>query len=162
MKFLTLFEDEEEAIWIDYSSDIAMNTTFQEYCRSIKCLEVLLMKSTEATKYKSTLDRTPITSVQQGDTVYVDIRTYSLEDNGGWYDSLQLPDAYTKKYVMKAIYSKVVHERNIITIKIPIYRDTFSWNHSSVLWYGSDTTLTDDMILVDRELLSRYPQLNQH
>ena len=160
MKFLTLFEDEEEAIWIDYSSDISMNSTFQDYCKSIKCLEVLLMKSIEAKKFKSDIDKMNITSVKPGDTVYVDLRVYSLDDDGSWYDSLKLPSAYTKKYVMKGIYSNFLKDRTIITIKIPIFNDIFSWNTSSVLWYGTDDVFKDDMVLVDRDLLIRYPQIN--
>ena len=160
MKFLTLFEDETEPIWIDYSSDISMNITFQDYCKSIKCLEVLLKRSTEAKKFKSDIDKMNITTVQPGDTVYVDLRVYSLDDDGSWYDNLQLPSAYTKKYVMKGIYSKFIKDRTIITIKVPIFNDSFSWNTSSVLWYGNDDVFTDDMILVDRDLLIRYPQIN--
>ena len=137
-----------------------MNSTFQDYCKSIKCLEVLLMKSTEAKKFKSDVDKMNITSVKPGDTVYVDLRVYSLDDDGIWYDNLKLPSAYTKRYVMKGVYSKFIKGRTIITIKIPIFNDTFTWNTSSVLWYGTDDVFTDDMILVDRDLLIRYPQIN--
>jgi hypothetical protein len=116
--------------------------------------------SLEAKKFKSDTDKMNITSVKPGDTVFVDLRVYSLDDDGSWYDNLKLPSAYTKRYVMKGTYLKFIKDRTIITIKIPIFNDVFTWNTSSVLWYGEDKVFTDDMILVDRDLLIRYPQIN--
>ena len=159
MSFLVKFEDEVEPIWVDYSADLASNEKFQEYCKSIRCLEILLMKADEVNKYKSRIDKSNITEVKPNDAIYVDLRTYSLDDDGQWYDNLNLPEAYTKMYVYKAVFGNFVNGTKNINIKVPIFKESNTWNRSTILWYGNHRVLEDNMILIDDELLKKYPQI---
>jgi hypothetical protein len=159
MSFLVKFEDEVEPIWVDYSADLASNEKFQEYCKSIRCLEILLMKADEVNKYKSKIDKSNITEVKPNDVIYVDLRTYSLDDDGQWYNSLNLPEAYTKMYVYKAVFGDFVNGTKNINIKVPIFKESNTWNRSTILWYGNHRVLEDNMVLIDDELLKKYPQI---
>jgi hypothetical protein len=158
-EFLVQFEDEEKPIWVKYSQDLATNETFREYCKSLKCLEVLTMKANEVSRYVNNLKRLKISLVKPGDRVYVDLRTYSLQDNGRWYDSLNLEDAYTKQYVLKARYGRYNHKENKIQIYFELYNQTMYWSNSDVQWYGTNFDLNDNMILVDDKFAELHPQV---
>ena len=158
-EFLVQFEDEEKPIWVKYSQDLATNETFREYCKSLKCLEVLIMKANEIPRYVNNLNRLKISLVKPGDRVYVDLRTYSLQDNGRWYDNLNLDDAYTKQYVLRATYGKYSNKENKIQIHFELYNQTMYWANADVQWYGTNFDLSDNMVLVDDKFAELHPQV---
>ena len=61
------------------------------------------MTAAEAHKLVSKLRLEQVAScgVTTGDVVYVDLKTWSMFDGGAWYESLGLPQAYEKQYVVK-------------------------------------------------------------
>ena len=59
------------------------------------------MGSKLAEKYIATMNKMPITEIQIGDNVYLDIRIYTDK----WVETLNLYDAFTKKYVVRATYT---------------------------------------------------------
>ena len=119
------------------------------------------MKANEVSSYVNNLKRLKISLVKPGDRVYVDLRTYSLQDNGRWYDSLNLEDAYTKQYVLKARYGRYNHKENKIQIYFELYNQTMYWSNSDVQWYGTSFALTDNMILVDADFAKKFPRVLQ-
>ena len=94
-----------------------------------------------------------------GDTFYFDIRIYTDER----VESLQL-DIYpfTNKYVAAAIYKSFNPTRSLVKIDIPIFKTFITFDRIHVQWYGR-TSIFDEkkMILVNEDLLQRYPHINQ-
>ena len=163
LQFLVLFEGDTEPIWQKWSLDLVKNDKVQEFCKEHICLEVLLMTAVEAQKLVSKLRLDTIASSGIGidDIVYVDLKTWSMADGGAWYESLELPQAYEKRYVVQGKYVKAKNGDK--GRQIGIYFDVFSerqdQNMSFVRWYGSCKELASDMILVDEDFILRYPQV---
>jgi hypothetical protein len=70
MKFLVHFEDDDEPIWINYSKDLSINTTFINYCQSIPCLKHLNLNAKEAEKSLNKITKTPIDPTLLNKTIY--------------------------------------------------------------------------------------------
>jgi len=159
-QFLIHFEGEAEPIWQLWTPDVMNNELIQNYCKALKCLEVLLMTSEEASKYVQSL-RTAITEVKIGDKVLIDLKTFSIEDSGLWYESLGLPTPYGKRYVIEGIYCKPQRsdKGKQIGIHFPLFKSKEEYNRPFVLWYGMDKELSDDMILVDKSFAKDYPKI---
>jgi hypothetical protein len=117
------------------------------------------MKANEIPRYVNNLNRLKISLVKPGDRVYVDLRTYSLQDNGRWYDNLNLDDAYTKQYVLRATYGKYSNKENKIQIHFELYNQTMYWANADVQWYGTNFDLSDNMVLVDDKFAELHPQV---
>ena len=60
--------------WIDFNADLLYQPSFKTFTSQFKCFNVLQFTSDEANIHRFSLDRSPITSVQLGDTIYVDLR----------------------------------------------------------------------------------------
>ena len=99
MEFLVCFSDGEE-IWIYFSnkkSNISKTVVFEEYCRSKPELYILVFSDKEAKRYINDTNKRRITTLEPGDTFYLDIRTYGHL----WYDNLGLPDMHSRTYLVK-------------------------------------------------------------
>ena len=165
LQFLMLFEGDVEPVWQKWSPDLMKNDKIQEFCEEHICLEVLLMTAAEAHKLVGKLRLEQISScgITTGDVVYVDLKTWSMFDGGAWYESLELPQAYEKQYVVKGTYTKAKNgdKGRQIGIKFDVFNETQDQNLSFVKWYGSCKELTSDMILVDEDFILKYPQVVQ-
>ena len=163
LQFLMLFEGDIEPVWQKWSQDLMKNDKIQEFCKEHICLEVLLMSAAEAQKLVSKLRLEKILSggISTGDTVYVDLKTWSMSDGGVWYDSLDLPQAYEKQYVVQGKYTRAKNadKGRQIGIHFEIFGESQDQNMSFIRWYGSCKELTSNMTLVDEEFASRYPQV---
>ena len=158
MKFLVHFEDDDEPIWINYSKDLSINTTFINYCQSIPCLKHLNLNAKEAEKSLNKITKTPIDPTLLNKTIYLDLRIYS----DSWFESRNLPESFTKKYVVEAKYTKLNKKDNIIDIHVPIFPDTIKFNNLIIQWYGLDFDFDKkNMILIDENLIKKYPQIAQ-
>jgi hypothetical protein len=115
-----------------------------------------LLSKQEISRIKST----PITSVQPGDSVYVDLRWYGSE----WYSSLSLPNLHFSTYVILMKYGEWVVGRasNHLKIKayVPVFQDEWIMDPYSVFAWGSSKTLLPSMQVVDSQFLVLYPQLS--
>jgi hypothetical protein len=83
--FLVWFED-NDLVWLPFSTDISNTMQFEVFCNTRPELYILLYSQLEANKMMAALNRSPISEVKPGDTVYVDLRFYGA----GWYNSLHL------------------------------------------------------------------------
>ena len=80
------------------------DSAFEAACHDY--LYLLTLSASDAAKYIFMTNRTEITKVQPGDTVYVDLQYFG----GRWYESLGLPDAPTSTYVMEYRYTHRYHD----------------------------------------------------
>jgi hypothetical protein len=157
MEFLVVFED-ENPLWIAYSKDLSINSTFISYYSKTPCLQHLSMTSKEAEKTLSKITKEPIDPTLIGRTIYLDLRIYS----DPWFQALNLPNSFITKYVVQATYTKLHKQQNIIDVHIPIFPDLVKFNNLVVKWYGLDFDFDNNkMILVDENLIKKYPQIAQ-
>ena len=163
LEFLIHYEGDEQASWTSWTADLMLNDKIKEFCKEHKCLEVLLMTAVEATKLVSKLrwEQIKPEEAKIGDTCYVDLKNWSIDDGGLWFESLGLPQPYEKRYVVKGEYKKatVLDKGRQIGIYFPIFDQVSDQNKTFVRWYGQERILTDEMILVDEDFIMEYPKI---
>ena len=153
------FQVEFEAgaiMWLPWSS-ISSTVQFEDFCRSKPQLNLLVYDSKAAAAYVKRKDREPITSVQPGDIVFVDIRSYGAT----WYQQLELPDCDFLTYVVEHKYAEWDNDKHTeITAICKLFDERFNHRGYFVHAYGSikvfDSTA---MVLLDAEWTKRFPKL---
>jgi len=157
MYLLVRFTDGDE-VWLPNTDDLWTTEAYETYCQNNPELGHLTIDAVLVPAYRQRINKAPITEVEPGETVYYwDIRSYGEV----WFQSLNLPEAYYKKYVMPHRYigwvspqKLKIKSHNIIT------RKTFAESHWAVHAYGTVSVFNSDtMILVDDDLIARYPRL---
>ena len=154
--FLVLFED-NDIVWIPFSPDISNTTQFEVFCNTRPELYTLLYSQLEAQKMIAALNRSPICEVIPGDSVYVDLRFYG----SGWYNSLELPSSDILRYVVVFKYVKWYHKttHTKIVAQCPLFNEEWPVNHHFVRSYGSFKVPPLGSVIVDGELVSRFPHI---
>lgn len=153
MEFLLRYDDESKTeLWHVYTEELASTVQFENYVLRSPPLAPLLLSPEEALVRRASLNKTKITEVSSGESVFVDLRCYG----SGWYNSLNLPNADTKTYVARYKYSS--KSGNKINVHVPIFRAQFAVDHNFVCLWGSIRNFdAESMILVDSSLIRRYP-----
>jgi hypothetical protein len=153
MEFLVMFEDSSEH-WLPWSEDLSTTSQFESYCLSIPHLRSLRYTTAALGKINSALNRSPISEVQVGDIVFVDLRSYGHL----WFDGLNLPDTRTKSYVVQYRYIKTNHSKSVMWAVCDVFNEQWKLNHVFVLDYGS-TKVFDPraMILIDTNFVETFP-----
>jgi len=159
MEFEIKFQD-GSIVWQVYSKDISETIQFEDYCRSLPQLQLLLFSAEEATKLKRRWNSSNITDVKPGDEVFVDLRCY----NSLWYQSLELPDMYHKTYVVLYVYKNFASKRDTkrINVYCPIFDETFMVKNDFIKMWGSNRNLIpngEDTILIDIDFIKKYPKV---
>jgi hypothetical protein len=154
MEFYVLFNDGTH-MWIPYNNDISSTLQFESYCRSKPELWPLLYKIDIAAQLKTQLNKSAITEIQTGDTVYVDIRSYGSV----WYQSLQLPDKDNTEYVIPMRCLKLTHNGTKAELRCDLYKITYVFDHNTIKSYGSRKMLTKTMTIVTEEMCKQEPLL---
>lgn len=162
MEFEIKFQD-GSIVWQTYSKDISETIQFEDYCRSLPQLQLLLYSAEEANKLKRRWNTLNITEVQPGDEVFVDLRCY----NAGWYDKLDLPDIHHITYVILYVYKHYASKRDkkSIYVHCPVFKETWLVKNTFVKMYGSNRNLipnAKDIILIDEAFIKNYPQVLPH
>jgi hypothetical protein len=153
MTFLVKFADNSES-WLPYSRNISETIQFEQFCRANKPL-LPLVYTLEA--WKRILSETfpKVTGVQPGDICYVDLRAWGFD----FFVSIGLPEE-DKSYVLKCKYGRWRGKsKKSIEIWCFLFKEYYFWDAFSVYAYGSDKLLTDQMILVDEDMVVRYPAI---
>ena len=154
-EFYVRFMDGTE-IWKPYDNDLAATSQFETFCRSRKELLSLVYSRAIADERKVTANRTTITIVNTGDTVYVNLRFF----NWLWYNNLHLPHSDKVDYVVKAVYGRFLNKnKRKIKLYFPVFNETHNFTHHEVLTYGNNKNLEDGQVLVDNAFIRRYPQV---
>jgi hypothetical protein len=114
-----------------------------------------LYKQSEAQQYKARTNKMPITIVQPGDTVYVDIRYFGFI----WYDKLLLPDSVHSRYMVEMMYIDISKSLRKITAKCELFDEELVFDHYTVIRFGTNKVIKENMQLIDTNFCIKYPQI---
>jgi hypothetical protein len=155
MDFLVLFQDGSK-LWLPYSEDLHSTAQYEAFCTSIPHLRVLRYPTSQVGRVNAAINKSPITEVVVGDRVYVDLRSYGHI----WFDSLDLPEALQKCYVVEYVYTKISNSRRTIWASCAVFQEMWRLNHVFVMDYGAvkifDPRL---MVLIDDAFLRSQPSV---
>ena len=161
MWFLVQFEDGDK-IWKLYDKDLSDSIPFEDFCRQHKELLPLLQTVNDSAKYLTTLRKSPITSVEPGNTVFVNLRHWSADNRVAWYDQLQLPEQYNMEYYVKGQYKDFINDKHLrINIHFPVFDELYPVDNVFVQLYGSYTELPPHSIEVTKRLARTYNLLSK-
>lgn len=155
MEFLVLFKDNTK-LWLPWSNDLFSTVQYETFCSSVPALFPLLYRLEEARKIIAEIRKAPITEVQPGTMVYVDIRCYGAT----WYSKLALPDGDRMTYVVP--YQYVAWKRKPYTMEVTCttFNESFTVDNLFVKQYGTSFHFDPKtMILIDAEVISKYPRI---
>ena len=115
-----------------------------------------LTHSVAATRTKL-FNKQPIISLQPGESIYVDIRTWGEQ----WYQSIGLPDMSTTRYVDKWEITGWKREPFSLYGRSALDGKYYVLNHAGVLNWGRWKEVVEGMIVLTHEMLDLYPLLRQ-
>ena len=156
-EFEVLFTD-GSLVWLPYSKDIADTAPFELFVNSRPELFILLYSSEEASRLIVELNRQSIISVRPGDTVYVDLRSFSAT----WYKTLPLPDVAHVQYLLEHKYIKWIGKQHRkLQIECILTGEIFKVDHFFVKAWGTMTkkTRSPDAVILSEKIALEYPQI---
>ena len=127
--------------WQTWSLDLSQNCIFEDYCRSKPEFSPLLYDTKGFAIYLRHLNGRPISEyISLGDTVYVDLRTYSAT----WYRSLNLPNCDRLTYVVPYTYQSFLDAKHKkIKAICHLFDEIHTLNSSWVFfWAGTSLSMT--------------------
>jgi hypothetical protein len=166
LQFLIRFEDdnEDEYQWYPYSQDIISTDKVIEYCKARPELFILTKTAAEADSFLQQLKKQNVSSAKPGDTVYLDLRSWSYGST--WFDDLKLPESDSKLYLVEAQYEKGRNLRKI-DLRAPVLKymgkdHLFEVDEAYVQQFGSVKSYDPSAsFLVDKALVDAYPDLRK-
>lgn len=167
MSFEVLFAD-GTLIWLPFSQDLFTTIQFGDFVASKRSLFPLRFSAELAMQERTRINTLPITAVEPGDTVLVDLRSYGAT----WYQQLDLPDSDHLDYMLEFTYTgwKSRNKRTIKAVCTILDETYYSLDHCFVHQYGSYVVKRDhlnniasqlpaNVRLVDKQLLIKYPNI---
>ena len=156
MEFEVIFAD-GSIVWLPWSQDLFQTIQYEDFCRSNPSLSPLLYTLQQSKREIQLLNNSPITSVNPGVTVFVDLRSYGAS----WYAGLNLPNPFHTQYVLESFYLEWCNRNHTkIKLKINIFDEVFKYDHFNVRSYGSQRNFDPSrMVLIDRQFVLQYPQV---
>ncbi len=155
MEFEVEFAD-GSVLWLPWSKDLFDTVQYEEFCRSKPELFTLLYDTKTADKLIRDLNNSPINEVKPGDIVFVDLRSYG----SAWYKTLPLPDIYHSTYCAEYRYTQWHNKKKTKIVAVcSIFNETFIVDHLFVKRYGTHTKPVDNAIVIDNNMVKRYPML---
>ena len=121
---------------------------FGEFVHMQRPLYLLCFPVSVAGKHKAEMNRKPITSVELGEIVYMDLRRWGEV----WNDQLELPRSYETLHAVECRYTGWEGKGQR---KIKMDCELFS----DVYFYGLERTLTPDMSFVDDQFALQHPEV---
>jgi hypothetical protein len=157
MDFYVRFADGDER-WVPWSKDLFDSVPYEAFCRSRPALAPLIYNTQEAQQRMVKINSTPITEVQPGQAVYVDLRS---RGNAAWYHSIGLPDPDRLTYVLPCIYQHWLgRQQRKLQLSCEVTKEEFPVDHYFVQRYGSITIFNPQtMVKVDQTLCKKFPQI---
>ena len=149
-----------ELIWKNWDSELDQLVAYEDFCRSRPELLMLLRPSKSINKEITKINRTAF-DIPEGTVIYCDLRSWSSR----WYDELDLPDHFVKRYVVKGIYGKSKTYKGIQRIDIDFpsmcerYINDHGMDNMFVTLWGKYRTIPSDSILVDDAFVVEHPFL---
>ena len=156
MQFKVEFAD-GDILWLPWSQDLSSTIPFEDYCRGIPELYILLFSDKDAQDFKRKKQKTSITQVEPNDIVFVPLRSYGDD----WFHNLNLPEHESMTYVVQYRYVRWLNkEHTLIEGYCSVFNETFRLQHYFVYCFGSVKKFdSGTMILVDTALVSKYPKI---
>ena len=157
MQFWVEYED-GDAMWVHYKPDLVSNAQYQQFVDSTPALFPLRFNTTDLVRMVKMMRMQPITTVDVGDTVYVDLRFIK---GCAVFDQLELPDSYFTIYVCECQYVRWVGRGHLKLEAKCLVLDVFcrNWDSLDVYMFGSTKTLLPSMTLVNEQLCVRFPDI---
>lgn len=157
MDFYVRFADGDEK-WVPWSKDLFDSVPYETFCRSRPALAPLIYNTQEAQQRMVKINSTPITEVQPGQAVYVDLRS---RGNAAWYHSIGLPDPDRLTYVLPCIYQRWLgRQQRKLQLSCEVTKEVFPVDHYFVQRYGLVTIFNPQtMVKVDQALCKKFPQI---
>jgi hypothetical protein len=143
--------------WLPYTQDIFQMVQFEEYCNHTPGLYFLQYTHSVAATRTKLVNKQPIISLQPGESIYVDIRTWGEQ----WYQSIGLPDMFTTRYVDKWDITGWKREPFSLYGRSALDGKYYVLNHAGVLNWGRWKEVVEGMIVLTHEMLDLYPLLRQ-
>jgi hypothetical protein len=144
-------------VWLPFSKDLFQTEQFEEFVN--RNPELLLLKHTVevARVISREINSAPITAVNVGDTVFVDLRQYGCE----WYESLELEAYQYRKYVLQFEYGEWKgSNRRKIEVSCDLMMDEYVVNHLWVQQFGSIKKFDEaNMVLVGAQFILDHPDI---
>ena len=163
MEFCVQFRGDSQPTWVNFSDDLFKTVQYGDYCASKPMLWRLLFTVEQSKQEAVRRNKLPITEVVPGDSVYVDLRFYGADPEvpgENWYRFLSLPDLDFKTYVVQFEYVKLLQRNRRITMKCDIMGDIFTWDHCTVMEWGTSKIFdSSTMVLVDENLVKKHPDI---
>jgi hypothetical protein len=156
MEFEVEFRDGSHP-WLPWSNDLFDTVQYEEFCEANSALYLLKFRLERSRQVAAEINRTPITAVDVGTKVYVDLRSYGSV----WYETLPLDDKDHLTYVLVYEYAEWVGTMNRkIWVRCELLDEYFDVPHLWVRRYGSNKTFdVENMILVDENFILAHPEL---
>jgi len=122
----------------------------------------LSLDTTLANQFKKDKNRQDISTVDVGDSVYVDLRFFGDDE---WYEGLGLPDWQTSSYVVVFRYVNWYHKnksKKKISANFELGKHIYNFDNYLVYCWGSNKIFNETtMILVDADILSSFPRITE-
>jgi len=157
MQFLVRFVDGGE-VSRTYDKDISDTIQFAQFCKTRLELQFLVILAKDAKVRTAAIKRAPIDKVKTGDVRFADLRSWGY----GWFDSLLLPHSHSKTYVVRCEYGALggTPRSPSINAFCPIFNETWPVDNIFISFYGHQhSVLTEDLILIDEDLLLQFPRI---
>ena len=156
---LTVEYEDGDILDIPWTPDIQMCEAYHIFCTSRPYLYHLSLDAALAKKYIASKRREDITTVEPGDSVYIDLRFFG----DTFYESLGLSDYATTAYVTRFIYQRWYHKggsKKKIVIKFMLIGQLYSFDNYLVTAWGSEKTYdAQKMVMVDLQFAQKYPRI---
>jgi hypothetical protein len=162
LEFYVRYSDGDEH-WVSYSKDLFDCEQYELFCKSKPELWFCVYSVEEARKIRAKVNKEPITVVEPGDSIYVDLRAIGAK----WYNAIgpgsigkTLPDEDKEVYVVKCTVAEYVNAaKTKVKVECELLSLNFIWNHERALCWGTYRKCAGDMIEVTAKFLSKYPQV---
>jgi hypothetical protein len=142
--------------WLPYAS-ICTHALFDDYCIRTQMFS-LRTTSRLSRMQRTAINAMPITTVRQGDRIYINLRTWAIDNS--WYDALRLPDQDTSTFVVQGIILRLSLNKKSIDIQFPVFDEIYTKiSHSAFAAYAHTTELLPTDTLVDSVFVRLHPQL---
>ena len=144
---------------VPYSQDLFDSIPYEEFCTKKPYLYHLIFPVDRAKTYIAEKRNQPITDYKPGDEVYVNLRVFG----DVWYEALELPDSHILTYVAQYQFTHWYHKNShrVLSIKNVLTHKTFRFDNYHVHCFVHREFDASTMILLDEDMVAKYPQVNQ-
>jgi len=143
--------------WRTWSRELAKTKAFEEFCVATPGLSILLMTANESMLHVTKLSKMVIAQNVLSSWRYVQLRHV----NEYWYSiTLLLPNYYSTEYVIKCQFISWGNEkRTRVILRSEVLDYEFIWSNYEVQVYGVNSVLRDSFVLVDEDMVAKFPKL---